>query len=128
MLTGLRRPDSGLLLVDGHDLKSLGEQGWRAKISSAPQFHENHVLTETFAFNLLMGRNWPPTRADVEAAYKVCYGLGLGPLLERMPGGLNQMVGDTGWQLSHGERNRLFLARALLQSCLLYTSPSPRDS
>jgi ATP-binding cassette subfamily B protein len=25
------------------------------------------------------------------------------------------MVGDTGWQLSHGEKSRLFLARALLQ-------------
>jgi ATP-binding cassette subfamily B protein len=26
------------------------------------------------------------------------------------------MVGETGWQLSHGERSRLFIARALLQS------------
>ena len=32
-----------------------------------------------------------------------------------MPAGLMQMVGETGWQLSHGERSRLFMARALLQ-------------
>jgi ATP-binding cassette subfamily B protein len=32
-----------------------------------------------------------------------------------MPAGLNQMVGETGWQLSHGERSRLYIARALLQ-------------
>ena len=32
-----------------------------------------------------------------------------------MPGGMNQIVGDTGWRLSHGERSRLYLARALLQ-------------
>jgi len=32
-----------------------------------------------------------------------------------MPGGLYQLVGETGWQLSHGERGRVFLARALLQ-------------
>jgi ATP-binding cassette subfamily B protein len=32
-----------------------------------------------------------------------------------MPAGLQQMVGETGWQLSHGERSRLFMARALLQ-------------
>jgi ABC-type multidrug transport system fused ATPase/permease subunit len=32
-----------------------------------------------------------------------------------MPAGLLQPVGETGWQLSHGERSRLYLARALLQ-------------
>lgn len=32
-----------------------------------------------------------------------------------MPGGLFQLVGETGWQLSHGERSRVFVARALLQ-------------
>ena len=34
--------------------------------------------------------------------------------IERMPAGLLQLVGETGWQLSHGERSRLFIARALL--------------
>jgi ATP-binding cassette subfamily B protein len=37
------------------------------------------------------------------------------PLLERMPGGLSQLLGESGWQLSHGERSRVFIARALLQ-------------
>jgi ATP-binding cassette subfamily B protein len=32
-----------------------------------------------------------------------------------MPGGLLQLVGETGWQLSHGEKSRLFLARTILQ-------------
>ena len=32
-----------------------------------------------------------------------------------MPSGLEQIVGETGWQLSHGERTRVYLARALLQ-------------
>jgi ATP-binding cassette subfamily B protein len=32
-----------------------------------------------------------------------------------MPAGMLQMVGETGWQLSHGERSRLYIARALLQ-------------
>jgi ABC-type multidrug transport system fused ATPase/permease subunit len=72
------------------------------------------VLSASFAFNLLMGRQWPPSNADVKEAEQVCGELGLGPLLARMPGGLWQMVGETGWQLSQGERSRLFLARALL--------------
>ena len=32
-----------------------------------------------------------------------------------MPGGITEIVGETGWQLSHGERSRVFIARALLQ-------------
>jgi ABC-type transport system involved in cytochrome bd biosynthesis fused ATPase/permease subunit len=32
-----------------------------------------------------------------------------------MPAGLLQTVGETGWQLSHGERSRLYIARTLLQ-------------
>jgi ATP-binding cassette subfamily B protein len=115
MLTGLRAPESGLLLAGGLDYQTLGAAGWRRRVVSAPQFHENHVFTGTFAFNLLMGREWPPRAEDFVEAEKVCRQLGLGEVLDRMPAGLMQMVGETGWQLSHGERSRLFLARALLQ-------------
>ena len=73
------------------------------------------MLSATFAFNLLMGRKWPLVKSDFEDAQALCVELGLGPLLERMPGGLMQMVGETGWQLSQGERSRMFMARALLQ-------------
>ena len=89
---------------------------WRRVVASAPQFHENHVLCGPFAFNLLMGRRGQLGDADLQEAEEVCRELGLGDLLERMPGGLMQMVGETGWQLSHGERSRLFMARALLQN------------
>ena len=64
---------------------------------------------------LLLGREWPPRHEDMEAATEVCRALGLEELLEKMPAGLLQMVGETGWQLSHVERSRLFIARALLQ-------------
>lgn len=115
LLAGLRAPDSGLLLWDGLDPGTLGPRAWRRRVALAPQFHENHVLTGTFAFNLLMGRGWPPRPADLEEAERVCRALALGPLLDRMPAGLFQPLGETGWQLSHGERSRLYLARALLQ-------------
>ncbi len=115
LLAGIRRPQAGLLLLRGRDVQTLGERQWRSNVALAPQFHENHVITETLAFNLLMGRGWPPTAADLEEAGAVCRELGLGDLLEKMPSGLMQMVGDTAWQLSHGERSRVFLARVLLQ-------------
>jgi ATP-binding cassette subfamily B protein len=115
LLVGLRVPQSGLLLLHGLDRQTLGEQGWRQRVVSAPQFHENHVLSETFAFNLLMGRRWPPREEDMREASAICGELGLGPLLDKMPAGMLQMIGETGWQLSHGERSRVYIARALLQ-------------
>jgi len=118
LLTGLRVPASGSLLLDGLDRQTLG-RNWHRLAAEAPQFHENHILAGTLAFNLLMGRNWPASEADLEEARELCGELGLGDLLERMPAGLAQTVGETGWQLSHGERSRIFLARALLQKAPL---------
>jgi ATP-binding cassette, subfamily B, bacterial len=116
LLVGLRVPQAGLLLLDGLDRQSLGAHAWRRRIVAAPQFHENHVLGGTFVFNALMGSDvWPPRRKDLAEVEAVCRELGLGELLDRMPAGLFQMVGETGWQLSHGERSRLYVARALLQ-------------
>ena len=115
LLAGLRRPQAGMLLLQGLDMKILGVEAWRQRVVSAPQFHENHVLTDTFAFNLLMGRRWPPTLEDLQEAEVICHELGLADLLARMPSGMQQMVGESGWQLSHGERSRLYIARALLQ-------------
>ena len=62
-----------------------------------------------------MARRWPPQADDLVKAENLCQDLGLGPLLQRMASGMFQMVGEMGWQLSHGERSHLFIARALLQ-------------
>ncbi len=119
LLAGLRDPTAGLVLHHGIDRATLGTSTWRKKIASVPQFHENHILSSSLLFNLLLGRRWPATKDDRDLAEKVCKSLGLGPLIERMPAGLEQVVGETGWQLSHGERTRIFLARALLQDAEL---------
>lgn len=105
LLAGLRVPESGSVVV--------ARRGVR--VASVPQFHENHVMTGPVLFNLLMGRAWPPRSEDVRDAQEVCGELGLGGLLASMPSGIQQVIGDGGWQLSHGERSRLYLARALLQ-------------
>jgi ATP-binding cassette subfamily B protein len=116
LLAGARVPESGLVLFDGLDRETLGVERWRRRIVIAPQFHENHVLMGTFAFNVLLGRGWPPRRGDLEEAEQICRTLGLGDLLDRMPAGMQQVIGETGWQLSQGEKSRLYLARALLQN------------
>ncbi len=116
ILAGQRQAEAGLCMTSGLDRTSLGNRAWRQRIALVPQFHENHIFMGTLAFNLLLGRNWPPSSLDLEEAESLCQALGLESLLERMPSGLFQIVGETGWQLSHGERERIYIARALLQN------------
>jgi ATP-binding cassette subfamily B protein len=115
ILAGSRAATGGFVLAGGLDRHTLGDAAWRRRIALAPQYHENHILAAPLIFNLLMARDYPHAAHDIEEAAAVCRELGLADLLERMPSGLNQFVGDTGWRLSQGERSRIFLARALLQ-------------
>jgi ATP-binding cassette subfamily B protein len=119
LMSGLYKPSSGLVMLQGLDRATLGANQWRRRVASAPQFHQNYLFSGSLAFNLLMGRSWPAGDDDLREARELCDELGLGPLLQRMPSGLHQIVGETGWQLSHGERSRVYLARALLQRGLV---------
>jgi len=115
ILAGSRAPSEGYVLADGLDRHTLGDAAWRRRIALAPQYHENHIVCGTLLFNLLLARELPFGPDDIEEAQAVCQELGLGELVQRMPSGLHQIVGDAGWRLSQGERSRIFLARALLQ-------------
>jgi ATP-binding cassette subfamily B protein len=119
VLAGSRAATSGFVLAGGLDRATLGDEAWRRRIALAPQYQENHIVTAPLIFNLLMARGYPHTAQDIAEAAEVCRELGLTDLIERMPAGLNQFVGDTGWRLSQGERSRIFLARALLQKAEL---------
>lgn len=115
LLTGLRTAEAGVLLLRGLDRSTFGMSGWRRRVTAAPQFHENHVLNGSFAYNLLLGREWPTSLEMREKAREICSELGLDELVSKMPAGLDELVGETGWQLSHGEKSRLYIARTLLQ-------------
>jgi ATP-binding cassette subfamily B protein len=115
LLCGLRQPSSGLLLLGGFDHHSLRPERWRQRVASVPQSHDNHILSAPLLFNIAMARRWPPSDADILELEQICKELGLEGLLARMPAGIQQMVGDSGWQLSQGERARVCVARALAQ-------------
>ncbi|HXT95237.1 MAG TPA: ABC transporter ATP-binding protein/permease, partial [Polyangia bacterium] len=91
LLSGLRAPSSGSLRLHGVERAILDDARWRAHVGAAPQFHENHVFSESLSFNLLLGRAWPPRREDLALAETICRELDLGPLLARMPSGLEQL-------------------------------------
>jgi len=115
ILAGLRESNGGTVLIDGLDRGSLGEHGWRKRVACAPQSHENHMFGGSLGANLLLSRHWPPEPDAIREAEVLVRELGLGSLLDRMPDGIQQLVGETGWQLSQGECARIYVARALLQ-------------
>jgi len=107
LLAGVRRPTTGTLRIPF--------DGSRPGVLAVPPADHNHLLLAPLALNLLIGRGWPAGPGDLAEAEQVCRALGLGELIDRMPAGLAQIVGETGWQLSAGQRSLVFLARALLQ-------------
>jgi ATP-binding cassette subfamily B protein len=115
ILAGAQAPEGGLVTLRGYDLATLGTSAWRQGVVLVPQFHEDHVLLGPLAFNVLLGRGSGAGPDDLPEAAALCEELGLGDLLARMPSGVQQTVGETGWQLSHGERARVCLARALVR-------------
>jgi ATP-binding cassette, subfamily B, bacterial len=108
LLGGLRQPTTGTLRIPL-------DAGSRPGVLTVPPADHNHLLLAPLALNLLIGRGWPAGPGDLADAEQVCRALGLGELVDRMPAGLAQIVGETGWQLSAGQRSLVFLARALLQ-------------
>lgn len=101
VLAGLRPPSAGA--VEHH-----------GRVVLVPQFHDDHTMSAPLLADVGLGTAWPPDDTDIESTSAVLEQLGLTRLVERMPLGLTQPVGECGWQLSHGERSRTRLARALL--------------
>ena len=71
--------------MNGNDRQTVGAEAWRNYIAAAPQFHENHVLAETFAFNLFLGRRGIIGPPDLTEAEEICAELGLAELLNACP-------------------------------------------
>ncbi len=101
-------PQRGRILLDRNDIKHIRLAELRRWIAVVDQ--EPFVFHASIAENIRYAR--PNANAsDVLAA---AHAAGLGDLLERLPEGLNTIVGERGRALSAGERQRIAIARALL--------------
>jgi len=115
LLTGIRPSTRGSILLGGIEQNMVAKEQWGERVVMVPQYHENYLFTETLAFNLLLGTEWPAEPEQLEHARMICHELGLSTLLNKMPSEMMQVVGEMGWTLSHGEKSRVFVARAILQ-------------
>jgi ATP-binding cassette subfamily B protein len=103
--------------LDGRRLPLSGKLSRRAGavVARVPQAGDDHLLHGSLMFNVLLGEAWPPSEECLDRLDAVLDDLGLTPLVERMPSGILQPIGDGGWRLSAGESARVRLARALVR-------------
>lgn len=104
VLSSERAPTAGRLL-----------RGPDVVVARVPQAGDDHLFQASILFNVLCQHNWPPTPDDTDRAESLLIELGLGALLDLMPAGISQPIGDGGWRLSSGEAARVSLARALIR-------------
>ncbi|MGM0767359.1 MAG: lipid A export permease/ATP-binding protein MsbA [Pseudomonadota bacterium] len=101
----------GDIRIDGHSLKDFNLQALRAQIALVTQ---NVVLfNDTIAANIAYGALRHCTREEIREAAAKAHAL---EFIDRMPEGLDTMIGDNGVMLSGGQRQRLAIARALLKN------------
>ncbi|WP_303289362.1 lipid A export permease/ATP-binding protein MsbA [Marinobacter sp. SS5-14b] len=101
----------GDIRIDGHSLKAFSLKALRAQIALVTQ---NVVLfNDSIAANIAYGALRECSRDEIREAAAKAHAL---EFIDRMPDGLDTMIGDNGVMLSGGQRQRLAIARALLKN------------
>jgi putative ABC transport system ATP-binding protein len=106
LVARLADPTVGVVRVGGVDLRGVSPDARHRGIRMVPQ--DGFLFDTTIEANIRYGRPGA-TSADAEAAIEE---LGLGWWVDRVPSGLQSVVGERGNRLSVGERQLVALARA----------------
>ena len=108
LVNGLLSPGTGRVLIDGAELTPQAARAWRR--------HVGYVAQDTVLFHDTVRANLRWANPDAsEQEMKESLSLAAAEFVFELPQGLDTTVGDRGMLLSHGQRQRIALARALLR-------------
>lgn len=110
MLERFYEPDSGIISIDGYDLKDVTLESLRSQIGIV--FQESVLFRDTIYENVRYG-NASATDEQINQAIEMS---GASEFIAKFPQGLNTNVGERGSALSGGQRQRLAVARALVHN------------
>ena len=101
---------SGYIKIDGIDIKNFKLDSLRKNISMV--FQDNFLYSGTIKDNILMGKP-NATSDEIEKAIEYAH---LNEMIEKLPEGLETIIGERGLTLSGGQRQRVAIARAMLRN------------
>jgi ATP-binding cassette subfamily B protein len=111
LLSRLRDPDQGRVLIDGHDLRDLTLESVRSQVSVVLQ--DSVLFALSVRDNIALGVDRDVTDAEVEKAARIA---GAHDFVSALPDGYGTVVGERGATLSGGQRQRIAIARAAIRS------------
>src|SRR6201992_1802766 len=103
-------PDTGTVRIGGHAPRAVTQDSLHEVVCVVTQ--DAHLFHDTLRANLLYAQ---PAATDAEIA-DACRAAQIWDLIESLPDGLDTVVGDRGYRLSGGEKQRVALARLLLKA------------
>jgi ATP-binding cassette subfamily B protein len=120
LLQRFYQPESGRILIGGHDIRHFRLGSLRRHLGVVPQ--QIHLLSGTVIENLAPTDPHP----DVDRLLGLCRQVGILEFIERLPHGFLTGLSENGANLSGGQRQRLALVRALYSDApiLLLDEPS----
>lgn len=110
LLGGFADPTSGELLLNGCRLAGDAKAEWQRHIAYIPQ--HSYLFSASLADNI---RFYEPEASNQQVEWAVD-AVGLRELVDGLPGGMNESIGEAGRTLSGGQAQRIALARALLSN------------
>jgi ATP-binding cassette subfamily B protein len=103
-------PDEGTVRIGGHDVRDVTLESLHDVVGVVTQ--DAHLFHDTIRANLLYAR---PSATELELI-EACEAAQIWDLIASLPDGLDTVVGDRGYRLSGGEKQRVALARLLLKA------------
>ncbi len=109
LLPRLYDPTEGCITIDGHDLRDLTLDTLAQQIGMVTQ--ETYLFNDSIRANLMYARSGA-TEAEIVAA---CRAANIHDFIVGLPEGYETVVGNRGYRLSGGEKQRIAIARVILK-------------